>query len=468
MKHLTRRRVARWPAALTAMLACLASYGANTKYSATAEERHDAMLLYFEDPKDDLTIPRGIEQWWGYRYMLGNGFYRDQLADNGLTLSLKFVTDSLGNVTGGRDQGFTYTGSLGFDANADLTKLAGIPGADFYVSAVWRSGTSLSNKFIGNVFQTQQVYGGQNLRLYAFYWRQQLWQEQLEVKIGRIAQGDDFLSRPIYWSYVQNAFDGNPVSIFLNAPMYAYPNSTWGSMFKYTPKDHDFYVEAGVYGGAKDPPQNRNSAHGLDWSFDYENAFFIGQAGWTPELTIGEHRDLPGHYSMGAYYVTEEHTRFLQPPPVGGAPPFTNEATGLWGLYWMVDQMVFSNGVDSHGDKTGVTPWFVVSIAPDETVNTMPFSFYGGIRWDAILPSRPDDFLGLGFVYGEFSDDLATSQRLAGAPAQDFEAVLELTYKIQLNPWLTFQPDLQYIFNPGGAGNFDDALVLGFQASVQF
>ncbi|GHB92798.1 carbohydrate porin [Cerasicoccus arenae] len=467
MKNFIAWRPLRRVSLLCLISAVSPAFAAYTQYAATAEERHDEMMTYFDDHIEP-TIPDSLDTWWSYKYMLGDGYYRDDLAKEGITLSLKFVTDSMGNVSGGARQGFTYTGSMGFDMDADLERLVGIPGADFYVSAVWRSGVSLSNRYIHNVFQTQQVYGGQNLRLYAFYWRQELFEDQLEVKLGRIAQGDDFLSRPIYWSYVQNAFDGNPVSIFLNSPMYAYPNATWGAFFKYTPKQAPVYAQVGVYGGAKKPAQNRNSAHGLDWSFDYENIFIIGQAGWTPELTIGNQEGLPGNYSMGGYHVIDDHPTFLQPPTIAGLPKTVRKADGLWGMYWMVDQMVYSNGVNSSGNKTGITPWFTVSLAPDERVNKMPLSFYGGIRFDAVLPSRKDDFLALGYVYGKFSDDFRKSQVIAGLSPQNFESVVELTYMIQVNQWLTFQPDIQYIINPGAAGKFGDALVLGFQSSVQF
>ncbi|MEO0794473.1 MAG: carbohydrate porin [Verrucomicrobiota bacterium] len=467
MNILLLRRRAHCVIALCLTAASPTAFSAYTEYSATAHERHLEMEEYFEDHAD-MTLPESFDAWWNYRYMLGDGAVRDDLAREGITVSMKFVTDSLGNVSGGRDQGFTYTGSLGFDAEASLEKLIGFKGSDFYVSAVWRSGSSLSNKYIGNVFQTQQVFGGQNLRLYAFNLRQRFMDDQLVFRIGRIAQGDEFLSRPIYWSYVQNAFDGNPVSIFLNSPVYAYPNSTWGAFVRFKSNKDPFYIQGGVYGGRKSPPQNRNSAHGLDWSFDYEDAYFIAQGGWTPELEIGGQSGLAGNYSMGGYYVTGDHEKLLQPATVAGVPRRVRIKEGLWGLYWMVDQMVYSNGVNSKGAKTGITPWFVVSLAPDEEVNRMPFSFYGGVRFDAVIPSRRDDFLALGYVYGKFSDDLNQSQARSGIPAQNFESVIELTYMIQLNQWLTFQPDIQYIINPGAAGRYGDAVVLGFQSSVEF
>ena len=55
-----------------------------------------------------------------------------------------------------------------------------------------------------------------------------------------------------------------------------------------------------------------------------------------------------------------------------------------------------------------------------------------------------------------------------GYGPEETHAVIELTYMIQVNEWFTFQPDLQYIINPGGAHQYSDAFVLGFQSSVQF
>jgi hypothetical protein len=58
-----------------------------------------------------------------------------------------------------------------------------------------------------------------------------------------------------------------------------------------------------------------------------------------------------------------------------------------------------------------------------------------------------------------FSDDL---------PGQDGETLLELNYRVQIAPWAFVQPDLQYIIDPGGRSDIDDALVLGFAVGVAF
>src|SRR5215470_1775180 len=63
-----------------------------------------------------LILPRDhlLGEWYGTRTWL---------EDHGITPTLTFVTDSLGNPTGGRDQGFTTANNLGLDLNFDLEKL---------------------------------------------------------------------------------------------------------------------------------------------------------------------------------------------------------------------------------------------------------------------------------------------------------------------------------------------------------
>ncbi len=46
--------------------------------------------------------------------------------------------------------------------------------------------------------------------------------------------------------------------------------------------------------------------------------------------------------------------------------------------------------------------------------------------------------------------------------------VLELTHNFEITPWLSIQPDLQYIIRPGGTGNIPDAIVLGGQIVLEF
>jgi porin len=104
----------------------------------------------------------------------------------------------------------------------------------------------------------------------------------------------------------------------------------------------------------------------------------------------------------------------------------------------------------------------------------MPYFFTAALVTRGIFPSRPLDIIGLGVVYGHFSNDLQNSQRREqlldpNVGVQSHETVLEWTYRLALlKSALYFQPDLQYVFRPGGTGRISDALVLGAQVAVNF
>jgi porin len=46
--------------------------------------------------------------------------------------------------------------------------------------------------------------------------------------------------------------------------------------------------------------------------------------------------------------------------------------------------------------------------------------------------------------------------------------ILELNHRFQLGTWCYVTPDIQYIINPNGQSDINDALVLGFEASFDF
>ena len=104
----------------------------------------------------------------------------------------------------------------------------------------------------------------------------------------------------------------------------------------------------------------------------------------------------------------------------------------------------------------------------------MPYFLTAALVARGIFPARPVDVAGLGVVFGHFSNELQDSQRRAqqlnpGVGVQQQETVVELTYRLALlKSALFFQPNLQYVFRPGGTGRIPDALVLGAQVAVNF
>ena len=389
---------------------------------------------------------------------------RTWLEEHGVYPSVTFVTDALGNPTGGKQQGFRGASNLGVDLIFDLGKLYGPAGGSFEISFSERFGSSLSREDIGNVFTVQQVFGGQTYRLVDVAYKQELFADRVELRVGRIAAGDDFLVSPYNYVFVQNGFDGNPVGIFFNAPgMTAYPNATWGGLVRIRPTER-LYVMAGAYNG--DVSIRANKHHGADWSMDGP-LFAIGEVGYKVNGLPGD-QGLLGNYKAGLWYDDHQYVDFNT--VARGRPPDVQR--GNWGFYGLFDQVLVRFGGVGSNRGFGITSSVLVS--PDQSVSVMPFFGTAGLVARGVFASRPTDVVGLGVVHGRFGDDLQDSQRRArasepGVGIQRYETALELTYRFRfLKDSVYFAPDLQYIIRPGGTGQIPDAFVIGFEAGINF
>lgn len=89
--------------------------------------------------------------------------------------------------------------------------------------------------------------------------------------------------------------------------------------------------------------------------------------------------------------------------------------------------------------------WIGAAYAPDFSVNQAPSFIGGGVVIQGVFPKRPQDLLILGGSHAGLSSAAPPTY-----PNQPYEGVLELGYRLQLNPNLNLQPTLQWIFNPSG------------------
>src|SRR5258707_4600082 len=340
-----------------------------------------------------LVLPREhlLGDWYGTRTWL---------EDRGIVPTFTFVTNSLGNPSGGKEQGFTTANNVGLDLNFDLEKLCGLEGGSFLLSMSYRFGGSLSANYIHNVFTVQQVFGGETFHLINLAYLQKLLDDRVELRIGRIGAGDDFLGSPYNYVFVQNGFDGNPVGIFFNSPgMTAYPNDTWGALVKVRPTART-YIMGGVYNG--DPSIRDNSNHGVDFSMDGP-LFAIAEIAYQPNSLPGD-RGLLGNYKAGFWYDNSRFTDFN-----------TSEfERGNWGFYILFDQVIVRFGEQESHRGFGIAGSFLVS--PDQSGSQMSNFFTAALVTRGIFPSRPFDVAGFVIVFGHFSNDLQNFQRRGAQP----------------------------------------------------
>ena len=251
------------------------------------------------------------------------GGVRTQLEEARVTFEGAYTTDIMAvrNGNAGSGDGWDYAGRIDFGVEFDLDKLAGLPGLTLYASGAWSSGQNLSERKVGNLFAVQQVFTGREIRLSQLYLQQELWEDKLSFKIGRVTTEEDFLGSEIYTNYVNGGINGVPANVpggnfgFTTAPF-----AQWGIVGAIEPID-DLRFAIGVYNAdEKTIDDHRN---GTRFTLDLEDGVFaIGEVsyGWNRPAETEAKEESPTEGLPGVYNPDN------QPKPSGDCRAWRSSA----------------------------------------------------------------------------------------------------------------------------------------------
>jgi porin len=166
-------------------------------------------------------------------------------------------------------------------------------------------------------------------------------------------------------------------------------------------------------------------------------------------------KGMPGHYWIGFTYSQWD----LYPRFAGG---FEDHS---YGFYVHADQMIYQ---EAPGSDQGLTAFVASGYYPQTDISIVPFQVNVGLNYKGLFPGRERDHTMLHFIYGDISRDYARVKRVPGGHLADSEKVIEFAHRFQLTAWSYFQPDIQYVIDPGGTGDIPDAVVIGAQMGFTF
>ncbi len=436
----------------------------DTQQPQTAEYYNDLL-------KGKSILDLSFDEWFYGPNAFADAYYwRSKADEHGIIPKLSYIGNFAGNPSGGMTRGVSNTSSLGLDLGIQLDKLfneAALSSWSIGNSWSYRWGESLTERRIGNVFNVQQDYGSQTLMLNSIFaqYKSKIFDEYtLLFKIGRFAAGENFITKPIYWMYMNNAFDGTPVGIFKQLEWSSYPSGTW-AMFMQIVNEDGIYAKTGVY-EILSKEQNSNKNHGMEFGFTNGLGVNVNfEIGW--DINHDDSGESPGNISAGlaADWYNAKHN------------DNPNDYSYFnYTIYAQADYMILNLGSDNHPetpyyiqraknqkyrDIKGIVLWGVMQFNPNENLAYMPLFLNGGLLFNGLVPHRKDDVVVLGAAYGKFSEKLTTSER------GSYEIALEANYKLQINRFMFLQPNLQYILNVKG-GQYPDAIVLGMQYGINF
>jgi len=391
---------------------------------------------------------------------------RARLADSGVLLGSSYVSEVAHNLSGGNKQLTRHAGQLAFDATFDLDKLWGFSGALFRVTITERDGNSLNRDAgIDALMQPQEVYGrNQTWRLTQFWYGQDLAGGAVQLKVGRLAVGEDF--SVFECSFMNLAFCGDQSGNLVGYYWFNYPVSQWGGVAKI-----DFstqhYLKFGAY--QVNPSYLRTNESLALNPAGTTGALFPVEFGWTPRFS----GDLAGSYVVGGWYTTANQTDLYTDVDGHAAGksglPFKERAGSYGGYLTFSQQLSHGDGVDA---LSGARVFFNATQA-DRSTSRVDREIAVGVIQHGLVGRHPDE-IGVALSMTHSNSRLANYVREvrklddAALPVVGKEITAEVFYGWQAARWLVVRPNLQWIHQPGGNGQRNDVCVAGLKSIITF
>lgn len=387
------------------------------------------------------------------------GGMRKWLRDRGLTYSLVYTGEVLGNIAGGLRQGAVFQGRLEAMVNADLEKILGLRGLSFFVNGFQIHNTGGVRRDLTGSFHTiSSIEALSTTRLSELWLEQKLFNDTLSIRAGQLIADSDFFISDTSTFFMNS---GWPSIFALNMPGDgpSFPFAAPGVRVRYEP-NKQIVLLAALYNGDPVGPGPEEE--------EIKNRYGVNFRVNDPPLLMGEAQykynqektdtGLAGILRVGFWHhFGEFDSQRFDAGRLSLANPLSSgiaaRLRGNGGVYGVIDQQIYRPA--GGGPDSGISIFSRVSASPPDR-NRAQFYLDGGIVFNGMLPRRPDDKFGANFIYTQVSRDLAALDRdmmlFTGLPqpARDYELTLAFAYQAQIVPGWTLQPEFHYIMHPGG------------------
>ena len=393
---------------------------------------------------------------------------------DGLTFQLNYTSESAGNPLGGLQQGVAYADQILFGVDADLNRIAGIPGGTIHVIGTQRDGRSLARDFIGNSLAPQEIFdGSENTRLTILTYEQKALDDRLDVEVGRLPAQGAFLVSPLYCNFQNVGVCGSPEIVFNDTGFTFFPTSTYGGHVKYFFDDRTF-LHVGAF--EVQPKTELASDHGVDFSLSGATGVVVPiELGYT---TTAANDPFPRNYGIGALIDQSTYNDPVNDSAGGNALLSGLPAQSRFGrtlVYGRFDQTVW------RPDSTATRGVQVFGVASGGTSGrqTQDYQLEAGAVMTGPFTDRPFDTAGFVVTDQRYSAlglaNVRAARASLGLGSSDVaanEVLLELNYGIQISPSTRLTPNLQYIVDPDQNNEpfrtrpIPNAFVIGAKLSV--
>jgi porin len=369
--------------------------------------------------------------FWSRSTLTGDwGGTRNEWAAKGVTFDINLNQIGHSVVSGGKDQGWEYTGRGNLTLHIDTQKLGLWPGGffTFEVEGNYNRPINLDTGALMPV-NTNQLFptpGRRELNIPAVTFTQFLC-PYFGLTLGKLdtTSGDAnaFAHGKGDKQFLNLAFNINP------ALLLTVPSSTLGGGVIILPNKDPHAAIITLMAIDSDGKANRT---GFDTVFAGNNSFAI--EGRVRTDFFG----MTGHQLLGATYSGKDFSSLDQSLRIIVENGTIEKEDNSWAVYYNFDQYLYEPKKEQ---GIGIFGRFGAS---DGDANPVHYFYSLGVGGKGVIPGRKLDEFGIGYYYMDISNPKFTGP-LAGRDFLRDEYGLEAYYNIAITPWMKLTPDIQVI-----------------------
>ncbi|EJB8465868.1 carbohydrate porin [Acinetobacter baumannii] len=399
---------------------------------------------------------------------------RQQLEQQGYKFTASIMSQSATNLDGGYNDSNTFENAaqLSLSANLDLEKIAGWKDTTASLVVTKRDGNALTLERIkdprsSQLGNAQEIYGrGKIWRLSQAWVKKGFVDNTVQVKFGRMGMSEDFNSSQCEFQNL--LLCGGQLGKSIGSIWYNSPVGVWAANVKYQFAP-EWTLGVGVYEVNPDNIKTESNSDGFNLDMNnVKGATIPVELAWKPKLAA--FNGLPGEYKVGALYSTAEANDIKTAGKVHDGKQ----------SFWINAQQQLSHA--GQDPKRGLYVSFN-GVVNDKATTFVQSTQQLALWYKGPFDSRPNDSIGFGIANyvvndrakdkqiatnesrGYYSYDSIASDYI---PIQDDELNVELNYTYQWSPAVMLRPNIQYIHQPAGVKEVDDAWVAGLSVKVNF
>lgn len=381
-----------------------------------------------------------VQQWMDGDFATGRFFgARPVFESHGVTVNSSYLYSPFMKTGGGAsgENGYKSYGLFNLGVTIDTEKAGLWKGGTFFGLYQKKIGYGLSGANPDGAMGDFMGFDGWDWRqinqISEYWYQQKFFDGKIRMKIGKQDSNTDFAYLNTGWDFMNSCF-----SVIPTVPLVTYPDQSFGFMAEINPKEW-LSIRDGVYSRFNAP-------------------YNITEIEVKPKI-----KNLPGRYMLGAWELSDSNgIETLAGEDSNGT--YYNNFHRNFGAYATFEQMLYKENKNDNNDLQGLVLFGQFGMSPSNK-NDLSRYMGVGLHYRGPIPKRDKDIAGIAVGSGNFARRLNDITFDNGGRLGS-ETVLEAFYRVQVTPWMYFQPDVQFIMNPGGI--YQNSVAIGLRSVITF